>query len=339
MNRRLRQKLISQSRPWIPYAVLGGALIVTLLAALYVHHTAQAKDRARFESSVVQISTTLDNRMDTYVALLRASTGLFAASHAVEQDEFRRFVKQLDLPRHYPGVQGIGFSVRVRPDERNQLVEMMRRGGNAIFKIWPEGDRAEYHAIVYLEPADRRNQVAIGYDMFTDPIRRAAMERACDLGLPVTSGRVTLVQEIDEPKQAGFLIYQAVYRNGAKTDTVEERRAALIGFVYSPFRAGDLLTNILAAHEYRGTDFQIFDGSKADAANLLYDSAPHAEAANNASRFGAMTTIEVADRPWTLHFNSNRDFEAGSSSNLEMLTLIIGALLRLLLIAITRSQP
>src|SRR6266511_1103655 len=194
MNRRRRQQLASQSRPWIPYAVLGGALVVTVLAALYVHRTALAKDRARFEIVVAQISTALDNRMDTYVALLRASTGLFAASHSVEQDEFRRFVSQLDLPRHYRGVQGIGFSLRVRPDERNQFVEIMRSGGNANFKIWPEGDRAEYHTIVYLEPVDRRNQVAIGYDMFTEPIRRAAMERARDIGLPVTSGRVTLVQ-------------------------------------------------------------------------------------------------------------------------------------------------
>ena len=338
MNRRLRQKLISQSRSWIPYAVLGGALIVTFLAALYVHHTAQAKDRARFESSVVQISTTLDNRMDTYVALLRASTGLFAASHAVEQDEFHQFVKQLDLPRHYPGVQGIGFSVRVRPDDRNQLVEMMRRGGNATFKIWPEGERAEYHTIVYLEPVNRRNQVAIGYDMFTDPIRRAAMERARDLGLPVASGRVTLVQEIEEPKQAGFLIYAPVYRNGARTDTVEERRATLIGFVYSPFRAGDLLTNILTANEYQGTDFQVFDGSTADVANLLYDSTARPDAADNASRFAAITTIEIADRPWTLRFKTNRNFEAASSANFEMLTLISGALLSLLLFAITRSQ-
>src|SRR5437660_11712946 len=192
--------------------------------------------------------------------------------------------------------------------------------------------------IIYLEPVNRRNQVAIGYDMFTDPVRRAAMERARDIGMPVASGRVTLVQEIDEPKEAGFLLYQPVYRNGARTDTVEARRAALIGFVYSPFRAGDLLTNTLAAHEHRGTDFQVFEGSKVDAASLLYDSAPLAHAENSASRFGAMTTIEVADRPWTLHFNSNRDFEAGSSTNLEMLTLISGSLMSLLLFAITRSQ-
>src|SRR5207302_10272409 len=59
---------------------------------------------------------------------------------------------------------------------------------------------------------------------------------------------------------------------------------------------------------------------------------------NDASRFAATTTIEVADRPWTLRFNSNRDFEAGSSTNLEMLTLISGSLMSLLLFTITRSQ-
>src|SRR5256884_3166265 len=126
--------------------------------------------------------------------------------------------------------------------------------------------------------------------MFPDPVRRGAMERARDIGMRVASGRVTLVQEIDEPKEAGFLLYEPVYRNGAKTDTVEERRAALIGFVYSPFRAGDLLTNILAANEYQGTDFQVFDGATADVTNLLYDSAPRTDAASNASRFAAITT-------------------------------------------------
>src|SRR5260370_41051291 len=110
----------------------------------------------------------------------------------------------------------------------------MHREGNPSFKIWPEGNRAEYHSIIYLEPVDRRNQVAIGYDMFTDRTRRAAMEQARDTGLPTASGRVTLVQEIDAEKQAGFLIYAPVYRNGALTNTLEQRRAALFGFVYAP---------------------------------------------------------------------------------------------------------
>src|SRR5207245_10643790 len=210
------------------------------LAALYVQKTAVAKDRARFENSAQQICTTLDQRFDTYVALLRAGTGLFAASHTVEPDEFRRFVAQLELPRHYPGIQGIGFSARLKPDERNNLIQSMRQAGKADFKIWPEGDRPEYYPVLYLEPLDQRNQAALGYDMFTEPARRAAMERARDTGLPVTSGRVTLVQEIQEPKQAGFLIYSQVYHNGWKTDTVDERSAVIVVFVCGSFRSARL---------------------------------------------------------------------------------------------------
>ena len=62
-----------------------------------------------------------------------------------------------------------------------------------------------------------------------------------DTGLPVASGRVTLVQEIVADKQAGFLIYAPVYRNDHPAEKIDDRRNALIGFVYAPFRAGDLL--------------------------------------------------------------------------------------------------
>src|SRR5260370_28670430 len=97
MNRRRLQFLSSQSRWWIPYAVLVGALIVTFLVAFYVQHTAQAKDRARFEDSVKQINTVLDSSLDTYVALVRAGTGLLAASMSVEPDQFHQFVNRLAL--------------------------------------------------------------------------------------------------------------------------------------------------------------------------------------------------------------------------------------------------
>jgi PAS domain S-box-containing protein len=327
-----------KSRSWIPYGVLGGALIVTLVATLYVHRTTQAKDRARFENSVRQVSTTLQNRLDTHVALLRAGTGLFAASNTVEPDEFRRFVTQLDLPKHYPGIQGIGFSLKLQPDERTKLAEIMHKAGNPDFKIWPDGDRSEYHSIIYLEPEDRRNRTAIGFDMMTEPVRRVAMERARDTGAAVASGRVTLVQEIEEPKQRGFLIYAPVYYNGAKVDTVAQRRAALEGFVYAAFRTGNLFPTILAAHEYQGIDFQVFDGTKPEAADLLYDSAPPANGVVGAARFGAITTIPVTDGPWTLHFATNSDFEAGSATNFATFALLGGGLLSLVLFWVTRSQ-
>jgi CHASE1-domain containing sensor protein len=81
----------------------------------------------------------------------------------------------------------------VSPAERDAVVARQRQQGFPEFGIWPaEPPRSEYHAIGYLEPLDRRNRAAIGYDMFTEPVRRAAMEQARGTGMPTASGRVTL---------------------------------------------------------------------------------------------------------------------------------------------------
>src|SRR5262249_30453077 len=127
-------------------------------------------------------------RLAAYVAMLRGGAGLFAASGYPARPQFAAYVERLDLAHEYPGIQGIGFSVRVRASGREQLVAQMREEGLADFRIWPDGPRDEYHAIIYLEPRDRRNLAAVGYDMFTESVRRAAMERARDTGLPAASG-------------------------------------------------------------------------------------------------------------------------------------------------------
>jgi PAS domain S-box-containing protein len=327
-----------KSRAWIPYGVLAGALLVTFGAALYVHRTDLAKDRARFENTIKQVSTALEGRLDTHIALLRAGCGLFAASTEVEPEEFRRFVERLDLPHHYPGIQGIGFSLRLQPAQKNELIELMRRSGKPNFNIWPDYERPEYHTIIYLEPADRRNQAALGFDMTTEPVRRAAMDRARDTGAAAASGRVTLVQEIAEPKQSGFLIYLPVYRNGASVDSIEARRAGLIGFVYAAFRTGDLFPSILAEHEYSGIDYQVFDGASPGSSNLLYDSTTVSGNTIGASRFSTDTTIPVAESQWALRFKTNNDFEADSATNFGTMTLLGGGLLSLILFSVARSQ-
>jgi CHASE1-domain containing sensor protein len=53
-----------------------------------------------------------------------------------------------------------------------------------------------FTAIVLLEPLDPMNRAALGYDMFSEPVRRAAMQQAAQTGSAVMSGQVTLKQEI-----------------------------------------------------------------------------------------------------------------------------------------------
>lgn len=330
----------SRRRTWIPYLVLLLALLLTGAATYYVWATAQARDRLRFETSVQRTQDNIDIRLESYITLLRGGAALFAANETVTRDEFRAFVERLRLPEHYPGIQGIGFTVRAQPEERAALVAEMRRQGFEDFQLRPETERDEYHAIIYLEPLERRNRAALGFDMFTEATRRAAMERARDTALRAATSRVTLVQEIDEQKQAGLLIYVPVYRNGAVPKSVAARREQLAGFVYAPFRAGDLLQGIFGHEQHPDVDFQVYDGEQVAPENLLYDSrqARGAPAEADRPRFTATTQIDIAGRTWSLIFITRPDFELASAQSFALYTALGGILISLVLFALSHAQ-
>jgi signal transduction histidine kinase/ActR/RegA family two-component response regulator/sensor domain CHASE-containing protein len=327
-------------RTWIPYFVLGISLLLTLVATSFVAATARAKDELRFENAVENAQDSINDRLETYISVLRGAAGLFAAKGELSRKEFETYVERLDLHNRYRGIQGIGFSKRVRPQERWAITEAMRRQGQGSFKIWPEQERSEYHTILYLEPMDRRNQAAIGYDMFTEPVRRSAMERARDFGIPAASGKVTLVQEIDKNKQAGFIIYVPVYRFGTIPSTIEERREVLEGFVYSPFRIDDLLTGIFGTESLPRLDFKVFDGTDLKPDSLLHDSSTFRGDSNGSYQpdFSTITTISVGGRIWSLWFGTRPEFEVASVRRFTPYTLVGGILISLLLFTATYSQ-
>jgi PAS domain S-box-containing protein len=323
-------------RTLLPYFVLTTCLLITVLFSYTVARNARAKDQARFSNAVLEINTAITNRFDTYIALQHATTGLFAASHEVEFDEFHRFVEQLQLRQRFPGVLGIGFLPRIQPEQRPALQRALEFQGVKGFRIYPDYPRAEYYPIVYLEPLDRRNQVAIGFDMFTEPVRREALERARDTGLPAASGKVTLVQEIDAQKQFGFLIYTPLYQNDRTPTSVDERRAALRGYVYSPFRAGDFFNEVLANKTNPEIVFKVFDGSNESADNLLFDSSK--SDVSPSPRFSTLTTFTVAGRTWITRFATTPEFDLASGRHLAPYILMGGLLASLLLFFLIRAQ-
>jgi signal transduction histidine kinase len=244
-------------------------------------------------------------------------------------------VEHLGLQQRYPGIQGLGFSRRVALRDLATLTSTLRSNGLPEFHVWPEYRREEYYPVVYLEPLDRRNRAVLGFDMFTEPTRRAAMERARDSGSPAMSGKTTLKQEIESAKQVGFLIYVPVYREGRTPETVEGRRASLQGFVYSPFRAADLFDGIFGSEREPRVAFRVYDGPTVRAEQLLYDSHTGRSAS---PAFSIATTLKTAAHTWTLVFTSLPSFEASSERPMAFGILAAGTLVSLVLFAVTRSE-
>ena len=329
-------QLLRQRRSLLPYLILLLGLAFTVLVYYYFSKLTYEQDQSRFQRSVQEIEDKINLRVQTSVALLRAGTGLFAASETVKIDEFDRFVQQIELQKNYPGIHGIGFSRRFSAKDLPAVEAQLRRSGFPEFRVWPDYPRDEYHAIVYLQPQNQRNRVAMGFDMFTEPVRREAMERARDNGTPAASGRVVLIQEKTEPlnPQAGFLIYAPVYREGATISSEADLRNALLGFVYSPFRADDFLEPVTREKNYDVT-FNIYDGEETPG-NLIHSSSEWSS--SDKPRFKQSSSERVAGRIWTIAFATKPSFEAASNQPFVKYTLIVGTFLSLLFFAVTRAQ-
>src|SRR5690349_11551205 len=322
-------------RGMLPYLILLLGFCFTLLVYHFFSQLTLAQDRSSFDRSVQQIQDRVRSRIDTSIALLRAGGGLFAASDSVEANEFEQFVNEIELEKNYPGVLGIGFSIRFPANEKDDVIAEMHRQHLNDFRVWPDSPRREYNSILYLQPANDANQHAIGYDMGTEEVRRQAMDAARDSGEPTASGRVRLVQETDQPvKQEGFLIYMPLYRRNAPVNTVAERRQALIGFVYSPYRVGNFLDEI-SKEKDSDVSFVVYDGTDANPANLL--SPPSTEAVID-PLFQDTKQLAIAGRPWTLVYATKPSFEKYSGRSLLKYTVILGGLLSFLFFAVTRAE-
>jgi signal transduction histidine kinase/ActR/RegA family two-component response regulator len=325
-------------RPWLPWLVLLTCGALTVLGAVSVDRSGRSRDELRVEATARDVAAAIVGRVDTYVALLRAGTGLFAASDRVSRDEFRQFIAQLDLRHRFPGMQGIGFAQRVDAAAVDALEAEIRAQGANGFRVWPrEPVRDVYTSIVYIEPLDGMNQEALGYDMFSEPVRRSAMERAAAEGRPIASGRVTLVQERASAArpQSGFLIYVPLYRRGAPIGTVAERAAALQGFVYAAVRAGDLLETIIRADSHSTTALRLYDGTRVDPDALLYAIALAPDAP--APMLRVQRSLEVTGRTWTMELVALPGF-ASTSRQLVPSLLLVGFGVSVLLFLLTRAE-
>jgi len=247
-------------------------VLMAITTAVWYQAKKAANDayQEHFDFRVRETITDINSRMDTYQQALHGTRGLYLASDTIKRNEFRDYVFALYLEENFPGIQGVGYSVIVPPDQKESHIAAVRNEGYPEYNIRPEEDRDLYTSIVFLEPLADRNLRAFGYDMFSEPVRRAAMERSRDTDMPAMSGKVRLVQEYGKKEQAGFLIYIPVYRNEFPSDTLNNRQANIIGWVYSPFRMDDLMQGILGEHSY-DINVEIFDG-QVSKESLMYDS-------------------------------------------------------------------
>jgi signal transduction histidine kinase len=328
---------LSIQRPWIPYIVLIVSLTTTLIATYYVGIETYEQDHLRFLNAVQDTTTNIETHMQTYIALLRGTAGLFAADPNLSQQQFMAYVTRLNLESNYPGTQGIGLVQQVDNNNIDEFIQTEQAALGNQFTINPPGNRAEYYVVSYYVRRDKQDPSSLGQDMYNNPIQRKAMDIARDTGLPTASQKISSSNN----NNIGFSIYVPLYSSGNAPSTVEQRRANLVGFVYSPFQMNVLLAGILGNRSLpQLLNYQIYDGKQLNSSSLLHNTVLNNSNSdyNFKNKFSATRHIPIAGRIWTTVYSNNQQFDAESENNFSLLIFVGGLFISILFFVLSRSQ-
>jgi len=333
----------------VPWSILVAGLIFTVVMSLHSKLMVDQAALREFEFTCNEIRINILERLKGNAQILRSGVAFFNASDSVTREDWHDFTEALHLETNYPGIQGIGYSLLIPPDALIRHTKQIQVEGFPDYAVRPAGDRKVYTSIIYLEPFSGRNLRAFGYDMYSEPVRRAAMERARDENAPALSGKVILVQETGQDVQFGTLMYMPVYRHGEPVATIEQRRSAIQGWVYSPYRMADLMRGNLRDWDDKqaGTRLEllVYDGLTTDDSALLYDSFDREGDGTEINGMGAESpsvsremSVEFAGHGWTLLFKQRGGLTAITKYRVVWINAVGGTIISILLFILVLSM-
>ena len=170
-------------------------------------------------------------------------------------------------------------------------------------------------------------------DYAIDPIRRPALERARDSGMPAISGKARLVADTANHAPPAFVMYLPVYAPGLPHDTLEQRRANLIGWVYAAFRMNDFMASLYGGQS-PGLALAIYDGTDPNETSLLYQSGGDNNALRAPSTRATIAANEymvLAGHYWTLSLRTLEAFEDQYGRSAQNVIAVAGTVLSLLM--------
>jgi diguanylate cyclase (GGDEF)-like protein len=305
-------------RFWLGYAVVAAIAVGSLAIAALVHD----RETDNFE----QLQRSEASRSARQVeAVARLSVGQLASAaafyQAVNQLTHHKFDVMADSLLANGALSGTGLLLSVPGSNRGRFE---RRHGHPIVERAGVGFRrdrvrAHYYPLLF-GASDSKLKSPLGYDLGSDPVRAPFIRQARD------SGKPTATRVIHLPiGGTGINVFRPVYRDGAPTATVAERRAALTGFAIGSFHVPNLTAAATSALA-DGVQVQLVEDGRTIAGPRL------------ARDESAAARLRIADRTWLLVVRDPSEPGIGLPALIAVFGLALAALLAALVLVWSRTE-
>ena len=273
--------------PW-PRVVLAIVAVAGLAAVVAAERQAEHDADEREEALAAQAAMLIEGSGTASVTALAGAGGLVSTRGEVDLDSFATYAREVvDVSP----IQALGFEPVVQHEDRVDFEAAL--GGRILDQrdgeLVPASERPLYFPIRAIEPVSDAGRATVGFDILAEPVRGTAAVVARD------TGRAVLTEPVRAAStgETSYFLIKPLFRPGAPLDTVDDRRAAHVGFVSTA---------------YPGSGFaQLLDESLPEPSRFtLRDGQVQLAGTASPPRNGTTRSVPVGERRWTLVVEDGR---------------------------------
>ncbi|KAJ3343590.1 hypothetical protein HDU93_007471 [Gonapodya sp. JEL0774] len=275
----VRRLLPSKGTTYV--SLISSTISVVLAAFAYIKARATQHDIAsdEFNTATVTAFTQLEARIILSLSPAELCTSYLISNSSINRSSFKRFVS--DSPSFFrnSSLQAIAFAPRVLGPSQRAAWEAEGLDYISSFKFTERDSsntlitaaiRPEYFPVQWIEPYVG-NEPALGYDLYSNPTRKRAIDVVKARGVPTMTERITLVQSTKS--QFGSLYFiPFFYANDSSVGTPIGASgptplrtvnftgtAYLGGFSSAVFKLDEVVTSALKSLTLADVDVFLFD--------------------------------------------------------------------------------
>lgn len=304
----------------VPVAIFLLVSAITALSVFAIEQVETQRSQAQHRQMADTLVSALERVANANTVYLRAGAGLMATRERVTRDVFREYARQLGDDDSLRSGGAVAFAPLLPANAIPALEAYIRRDGHPDFTVHPRRAGGEVLPVTYIEPESTDNRAGLGFDILSEPVRRAAVERSRQTGRPTASGAVELMVDRRTRDHGGFTLFMPVFSN----DHSDHRMRAVIA---RAFNAATFLQTALGPDLLRDYGVALYDAEAARPI-LLARSGEQDDPAERIVR-----NFDFANHRMRLEVSPPA---SSALSNLSLLTLVFGMLVAALLLVVAR---
>lgn len=267
----------------------------------------KAHVNSAFEGRSKEVTESIDRSLKETILRFEALNAFWLASREVTRTEFQRFV--MPLLDASESIQALEWIPRTSAEMRDAVELDARQDGAAGYQFTEAGEDGAmverrpaemYFPVLYIEPLEG-NEMALGFDLGSEPQRKKALMKAWKTRHPVATAPVDLVQlPVDERK--GFLLIYPVFKSDSE------------GYVLAVFKSGKMISAGIGSVVADDLDVFVYDVADSGEGELIHkicdDDSPHLSFAAGTEDPGSIyrEEINMAGRRWVVVARATPEF-------------------------------